>query len=168
MAISLSKGGNISLSKEAGGTLSKLTVGLGWDPRATDGAAFDLDDPVDRLDLQLRERGRPTQASDGEPRRAERPGHTRDKVGQRAVAVPEQVKVAGRSVAQVKAGEGSATGQRPARLDASERLQDRPLRPTEPRRWHVGPLASRRAKNATWGALARGSAQALATAPRSR
>jgi tellurium resistance protein TerD len=46
MAISLSKGGNISLSKEAGGTLSKLTVGLGWDPRATDGAAFDLDASV--------------------------------------------------------------------------------------------------------------------------
>jgi len=46
MAVSLSKGGNISLSKEAGGSLSKLTVGLGWDPRATDGAAFDLDASV--------------------------------------------------------------------------------------------------------------------------
>lgn len=43
MAISLSKGGNISLSKEAGGSLSKITLGLGWDPRATDGAEFDLD-----------------------------------------------------------------------------------------------------------------------------
>jgi tellurium resistance protein TerD len=44
MAVSLSKGGNISLSKEAGSAgLSKLTVGLGWDARVTDGAAFDLD-----------------------------------------------------------------------------------------------------------------------------
>lgn len=42
MAISLSKGGNISLSKEAPG-LTKVTVGLGWDERATDGADFDLD-----------------------------------------------------------------------------------------------------------------------------
>jgi tellurium resistance protein TerD len=42
MAISLQKGGNVSLSKEAPG-LKKVIVGLGWDPRATDGAAFDLD-----------------------------------------------------------------------------------------------------------------------------
>ena len=42
MAVSLSKGGNVSLSKEAPG-LSSVTVGLGWDTRATDGAAFDLD-----------------------------------------------------------------------------------------------------------------------------
>ncbi len=42
MAVSLSKGGNISLSKEAPG-LSTVTVGLGWDVRQTDGAAFDLD-----------------------------------------------------------------------------------------------------------------------------
>lgn len=42
MAISLQKGGNVSLSKEAP-TLTKLMIGLGWDPRATDGAAFDLD-----------------------------------------------------------------------------------------------------------------------------
>jgi tellurium resistance protein TerD len=42
MAISLQKGGNVNLSKEAPG-LSKLVVGLGWDVRATDGAAFDLD-----------------------------------------------------------------------------------------------------------------------------
>ena len=45
MAISLQKGGNVNLSKEAPG-LSKLTVGLGWDARATDGAAFDLDGAV--------------------------------------------------------------------------------------------------------------------------
>ena len=42
MAISLSKGGNVSLSKEAPG-LKSLLVGLGWKPRTTDGAAFDLD-----------------------------------------------------------------------------------------------------------------------------
>ncbi|MFN3200806.1 MAG: TerD family protein [Bradymonadia bacterium] len=43
MAVSLSKGGNVSLSKEAGGGLTKVTVGLGWDERVTDGADFDLD-----------------------------------------------------------------------------------------------------------------------------
>jgi len=42
MAISLQKGGNVNLSKEAPG-LSKLTVGLGWDVRQTDGAGFDID-----------------------------------------------------------------------------------------------------------------------------
>jgi len=42
MAVSLSKGGNVSLSKEAPG-LTKVRVGLGWDARATDGGAFDLD-----------------------------------------------------------------------------------------------------------------------------
>ncbi|MFZ2727225.1 MAG: TerD family protein [Methylococcaceae bacterium] len=42
MAISLSKGGNVNLSKEAPG-LNKIAVGLGWDARVTDGTAFDLD-----------------------------------------------------------------------------------------------------------------------------
>lgn len=42
MAISLSKGGNVSLSKEAPG-LTEVIVGLGWDPRVTDGTEFDLD-----------------------------------------------------------------------------------------------------------------------------
>ncbi|MDY0974033.1 TerD family protein [Massilia sp. CFBP9012] len=45
MAISLQKGGNVNLSKEAPG-LTSLKVGLGWDTRATDGAAFDLDGAV--------------------------------------------------------------------------------------------------------------------------
>ena len=45
MAISLSKGGNVSLSKEAPG-LTSILVGLGWDPRVTDGAEFDLDASV--------------------------------------------------------------------------------------------------------------------------
>lgn len=42
MAIELQKGGNVNLNKEAPG-LKKIHVGLGWDVRATDGAAFDLD-----------------------------------------------------------------------------------------------------------------------------
>ncbi|MFL6674662.1 MAG: TerD family protein [Massilia sp.] len=45
MAISLQKGGNVNLSKEAPG-LTKMTIGLGWDIRATDGAGFDLDGAV--------------------------------------------------------------------------------------------------------------------------
>ena len=36
MALSLSKGGNLSLSKEAPG-MTKVLVGLGWDARSTDG-----------------------------------------------------------------------------------------------------------------------------------
>ena len=42
MAISLQKGGNVNLSKEAP-NLKKIIVGLGWDPRSTDGDTFDLD-----------------------------------------------------------------------------------------------------------------------------
>ncbi|MBC9957950.1 TerD family protein [Yimella sp. cx-51] len=42
MAVSLSKGGNISLAKAAPG-MTNAIVGLGWNPRTTDGAAFDLD-----------------------------------------------------------------------------------------------------------------------------
>jgi tellurium resistance protein TerD len=42
MPVSLSKGGNVSLTKEAPG-LSAVTVGLGWDVRTTTGADFDLD-----------------------------------------------------------------------------------------------------------------------------
>lgn len=42
MAISLTKGGNVNLSKEAP-TLTQMSIGLGWNPRATDGQAFDLD-----------------------------------------------------------------------------------------------------------------------------
>ncbi len=45
MAVSLSKGGNVSLTKEAPG-LTAVLVGMGWDVRATDGAAFDLDASV--------------------------------------------------------------------------------------------------------------------------
>ena len=42
MTVSLSKGGNVSLSKEAPG-LKNVLVGLGWDARSTDGGDFDLD-----------------------------------------------------------------------------------------------------------------------------
>ena len=42
MAISLNKGGNLSLSK-TDPTLVRILIGLGWDDRATDGASFDLD-----------------------------------------------------------------------------------------------------------------------------
>lgn len=42
MAISLSKGGNLSLSK-TDPNLKKLLIGLGWDVRATSGQDFDLD-----------------------------------------------------------------------------------------------------------------------------
>jgi tellurium resistance protein TerD len=45
MPVSLSKGGNVSLTKEAPG-LTAITVGLGWDARVTDGSAFDLDASV--------------------------------------------------------------------------------------------------------------------------
>jgi tellurium resistance protein TerD len=42
VGVSLSKGGNVSLSKEAPG-LTAVTVGLGWDVRSTTGTDFDLD-----------------------------------------------------------------------------------------------------------------------------
>ena len=42
MGISLSKGGNVSLSK-TDPSLKNVIVGLGWDARPTDGADFDLD-----------------------------------------------------------------------------------------------------------------------------
>ena len=42
MAISLGKGGNLSLTK-TDPSLSKILIGLGWDERSTDGNAFDLD-----------------------------------------------------------------------------------------------------------------------------
>jgi tellurium resistance protein TerD len=42
VGVSLSKGGNVSLTKQAPG-LSAVTVGLGWDLRTTTGTDFDLD-----------------------------------------------------------------------------------------------------------------------------
>lgn len=42
MSVSLAKGANVSLTKQAP-NLTAVTVGLGWDERATTGADFDLD-----------------------------------------------------------------------------------------------------------------------------
>jgi tellurium resistance protein TerD len=49
MAVNLSKGGRVNLSKGNSG-LSKVSIGLGWDSRVTDGAEFDLDASVFILD----------------------------------------------------------------------------------------------------------------------
>ncbi len=44
VGVSLTKGGNVSLTKEAGAAgLNAVTVGLGWDVRTTTGTDFDLD-----------------------------------------------------------------------------------------------------------------------------
>ncbi|MEH0545154.1 TerD family protein [Streptomyces sp. B21-105] len=51
MAVSLSKGGNVSLTKEAPG-LTAVTVGLGWDVRTTTGTDFDLDASAIAVNLQ--------------------------------------------------------------------------------------------------------------------
>ncbi|MBZ9749766.1 chemical-damaging agent resistance protein C [Deinococcus sp. HMF7620] len=56
MPVSLSKGGNVSLSKEAPG-LTAVRIGLGWDPRVTDGTEFDLDGSVFLLNDQGKVRG---------------------------------------------------------------------------------------------------------------
>jgi tellurium resistance protein TerD len=49
MGVSLSKGGNVSLTKEAPG-LTAVLVGLGWDARSTTGDDFDLDASALMLD----------------------------------------------------------------------------------------------------------------------
>lgn len=53
MTVSLTKGGNVSLTKNAPG-LTAVTVGLGWDPRTTTGADFDLDASAIGADLSVR------------------------------------------------------------------------------------------------------------------
>ena len=53
MGVSLSKGGNVSLTKSAPG-LTAVTVGLGWDIRTTTGADFDLDASAILLDTSGR------------------------------------------------------------------------------------------------------------------
>ncbi|HEU5150430.1 MAG TPA: TerD family protein [Iamia sp.] len=55
MGVSLSKGGNVSLSKEAPG-LNRILIGLGWDVRATDGQDYDLDASVFLLNAEGRVR----------------------------------------------------------------------------------------------------------------
>ncbi len=42
MGISLAKGGNVNLT-QGNASLKEVAIGLGWDARATDGTAFDLD-----------------------------------------------------------------------------------------------------------------------------
>jgi len=42
MAVSLNKGGNVSLSRTEP-SLKQILIGLGWESRSTDGADFDLD-----------------------------------------------------------------------------------------------------------------------------
>ncbi|SHH46697.1 tellurium resistance protein TerD [Jatrophihabitans endophyticus] len=49
MGVSLSKGGNVSLTKEAPG-MTNVLVGLGWDARTTTGDDFDLDASAILLD----------------------------------------------------------------------------------------------------------------------
>ena len=46
MGVSLSKGGNVSLSKEAPG-LTAIDIGLGWDVNTFSGGDFDLDAAAD-------------------------------------------------------------------------------------------------------------------------
>ncbi|MFI9580329.1 TerD family protein [Streptomyces sp. NPDC052236] len=53
MGVSLSKGGNVSLSKEAPG-LTAVIVGLGWDVRSTTGTDFDLDASALLLDANAK------------------------------------------------------------------------------------------------------------------
>ncbi|HEX9031303.1 MAG TPA: TerD family protein [Streptosporangiaceae bacterium] len=53
MSVSLTKGGNVSLTKQAPG-LTAVVVGLGWDPRTTTGADFDLDASAIMLDMSGR------------------------------------------------------------------------------------------------------------------
>ena len=55
MALSLSKGQNLSLTKAAGPAgLRRVTVGLGWDARTTDGSDFDLDSSAIVVDANSR------------------------------------------------------------------------------------------------------------------
>ena len=56
MALSLNKGGNLSLTK-TDPNLTKLLIGLGWDERATSGAEFDLDASVFLLNTAGKVRG---------------------------------------------------------------------------------------------------------------
>lgn len=49
--VSLSKGGNVSLTK-TDPTMKKVLIGLGWDARSTDGQDFDLDASAFLLDAE--------------------------------------------------------------------------------------------------------------------
>lgn len=56
MSVSLSKGGNVSLSKADPG-MKNILIGLGWDVRATDGQDYDLDASVFLLSESGKVRG---------------------------------------------------------------------------------------------------------------
>lgn len=56
MALSLQKGGNLSLSK-TDPNLTKVLLGLGWDERSTDGSGFDLDASAFLLTVSGKVRG---------------------------------------------------------------------------------------------------------------
>lgn len=56
MAVSLTKGANVSLSKTSP-ELKKILIGLGWNARATDGNDFDLDASVFMLNENGKVRG---------------------------------------------------------------------------------------------------------------
>ena len=71
MGVSLSKGGNVSLTKEAPG-LTAVTVGLGWDVRTTTGTDFDLD-----ASALLAERRAARSASDEQLRLLQQPQEPR-------------------------------------------------------------------------------------------
>lgn len=51
MSVSLTKGGNVSLTKQAPG-MTDVLVGLGWDARTTTGTDFDLDASAILLDAE--------------------------------------------------------------------------------------------------------------------
>lgn len=53
MSVTLAKGGNVSLSKEAP-SLTAVSIGLGWDVRTTSGGAYDLDASAIALDSSRR------------------------------------------------------------------------------------------------------------------
>ncbi len=56
MAISLQKGANVSLEKTSPG-IQKISIGLGWDERSTDGLDFDLDASAFLLGAEGKVRG---------------------------------------------------------------------------------------------------------------
>jgi tellurium resistance protein TerD len=85
MPVSLAKGSNVSLTKEAPG-LKSITVGLGWDVRVTDGAGFDLDSAAFLLNAEGKVRSgadfifyNKLQSDDGSVRHS---GDNRDGVGE--------------------------------------------------------------------------------------
>ena len=66
MSINLSKGGKVNLTKEAGGTLTKVRVGLGWDVRRTEGKPYDLDASIIGLDAAGNCFGDPVRNEEGD------------------------------------------------------------------------------------------------------